>query len=168
VSGSRRDRLDTWLFLPPELEREGPALFALLDDPDAPERTLAERQREVEELVLAGTPERWQSYLRARGEQVRAVLAGDPAPAVRAQAVKALAASDPSRFLETLSGLEPDRQWSVRAAVAESLRSLPVDTARAENPYGARCRVPSAAASTAPRRASRSGISFPGGFRIRS
>jgi cyclophilin family peptidyl-prolyl cis-trans isomerase len=42
--------------------------------------------------------------------------------------VKALAASDPSRFLETLSGLEPDRQWSVRAAVAESLRSLPIDT----------------------------------------
>ena len=43
--------------------------------------------------------------------------------------MKALAASDPSRFLETLSGLEPDRQWSVRAAVAESLRSLPVETA---------------------------------------
>jgi hypothetical protein len=88
VSGSRRDRLDTWLFLPPELEREGPALFALLDDPATPERTLAERQREVEDLVLAGTPERWQTYLRARGEQVRAVLAGDPEPAVRSSALR--------------------------------------------------------------------------------
>jgi hypothetical protein len=88
VSGSRRDRRDTWLFLPPELEREGPALLALLDDPAAPERTLSEREREVEELVLAGTPERWNTYLRARGEQVRAVLAGDPAPEVRSAALR--------------------------------------------------------------------------------
>ena len=29
MSGSRRDRLDAWLFLPPELEREGPVLLAL-------------------------------------------------------------------------------------------------------------------------------------------
>ena len=88
MSGSRRDRRDTWLFLPPELEREGPALLALLDDPAAPERTLPERTREVEELVLAGTPERWNTYLRARGEQVRAVLAGEPAPEVRSAALR--------------------------------------------------------------------------------
>jgi hypothetical protein len=88
VSGSRRDRRDSWLFLPPELEREGPALLALLDDPAAPEGTLSEREREVEELVLAGTPERWNAYLRARGEQVRAVLAGDPAPEVRSAALR--------------------------------------------------------------------------------
>jgi hypothetical protein len=88
VSGSRRDRLDAWLFLPPELEREGPALLALLDDPAAPERTLAEREREVEELVLSGTPERWGAYLRARGEQARAVLAGDPPPAARRAALR--------------------------------------------------------------------------------
>jgi len=48
VSGSRRDRLDAWLFLPPELERDGPALLALLDDPEAPERALPAREREVE------------------------------------------------------------------------------------------------------------------------
>jgi hypothetical protein len=88
VSGSRRDRLDTWLFLPPELEREGPALLALLDDPDDPGRTLPGRVREVEELVLAGTPERWRQYLRARGEQVAAVLAGEPPGAVRAAALR--------------------------------------------------------------------------------
>jgi hypothetical protein len=88
VSASRRHRLDAWLFLPPELEREGPALLALLDDPAAPGRTLAAREREVEELVIAGTPERWVRFLRERGEQVRAVLAGDPPGPVRAAALR--------------------------------------------------------------------------------
>jgi hypothetical protein len=88
VSGSRRDRLDAWLFLPPELEREGPALLALLDDPGAPRRTLAAREREVEELVLAGSPERWRGYLRALGAEAGAALAGAPAPAVRAGALR--------------------------------------------------------------------------------
>jgi hypothetical protein len=88
VTGSRRDRLDSWLFLPPELEREGPALLALLDDPAQPERTLSMRQLEVEDLVLAGTPERWRGYLSARGEQVRAVLAADPPPVVEKAALR--------------------------------------------------------------------------------
>jgi hypothetical protein len=88
VSRSRRDRLDAWLFLPPELEREGPALLALLDDPGAPGRTLPAREREVEELVLAGTPERWRAYLHALGTQAGAALAGEPSPAVRASALR--------------------------------------------------------------------------------
>jgi hypothetical protein len=88
VIGSRQDRLDTWLFLPPELERDGPALLALLDDPAQPERTLSARQLEVEQLVLAGTPARWRAYLRARGEQARKALAGDPPPAVRTAALR--------------------------------------------------------------------------------
>ena len=88
MSGSRRDRLDAWLFLPPELEREGPALIARLDDPEAPGRSRVMREREVEALVLAGTPERWRGYLRERGEQVGRVLAGDPPPALRAAALR--------------------------------------------------------------------------------
>ncbi|MDX6540676.1 MAG: hypothetical protein QOI71_2286 [Gaiellales bacterium] len=88
---SRRDRLDAWLFLPPELEREGPALLALLDDPRARERTLPARAREVERLVLAGTPERWRDYLRSLGAQAGATLASDPAPAVRAAALRLVA-----------------------------------------------------------------------------
>lgn len=91
MSGSRRDRVDSWLFLPPELEREGPALLALLDDPPAPGRSLLARQREVEQLVLAGTPERWLDYLRACGATARAALAGDPPPAVRAAALRLIA-----------------------------------------------------------------------------
>ena len=88
MSGSRRDRLDAWLFLPPELERDGPPLLAVLDDPEAPERALPAREREVEALVLAGTPERWRGYLRERGEQVGRALAGDPPPALRAAALR--------------------------------------------------------------------------------
>jgi hypothetical protein len=88
VTSSRQDRLDTWLFLPPELERDGPALIALLDDPARPERTLSTRQLEVGELVVAGTPERWRGYLRARGEQVRKALEGEPPPTVRAAALR--------------------------------------------------------------------------------
>jgi hypothetical protein len=91
VSGSRRDRLDAWLFLPPELEREGPALLALLDEPEAPGRTLLARQREVEQLVLAGTPERWRGYLRACGESARTALAGEPSLPVAAAALRLVA-----------------------------------------------------------------------------
>jgi hypothetical protein len=91
VSDSRRDRLDAWLFLPPELEREGPALLALLDEPEVPGRTLLARQREVEQLVLAGTPERWRAYLLASGEHARAALAGDPPPVVRRAALRLVA-----------------------------------------------------------------------------
>jgi hypothetical protein len=88
VSGSRRERLDSWLFLPPELEREGPALLALLDEPASPGRALHARRLEVEQLVLAGTPERWRAYLRASGEHVRAVLAAGPPPEVRDAALR--------------------------------------------------------------------------------
>ena len=56
-------------------------------------------------------------------------LVTDPTPAVRAEALGALARSDPERFLMTLSGLDTDAHWTVRAAVATALAELPVDTA---------------------------------------
>lgn len=51
-------------------------------------------------------------------------VAGDPWPSMRAQALRALARTDPDRFLFALSGLDDDRHWSVRAAIAGALGSL--------------------------------------------
>ena len=56
-------------------------------------------------------------------------LLTDRAPAVRAEAFGALVGADPERFLITLSGLDPDPHWTVRAAVATALAELPVETA---------------------------------------
>ena len=52
-------------------------------------------------------------------------LMSDPAPGIRAAAIKALAATDPETFLTTLSGMDPDRDWTVRVAQAEALATLP-------------------------------------------
>ena len=65
--------------------------------------------------MLAGTPERWRGYLRERGEQVGAVLAGDPPPrragrraAARRDAARAAAAG--ARACRTLQvGDEAER-----------------------------------------------------------
>jgi cyclophilin family peptidyl-prolyl cis-trans isomerase/HEAT repeat protein len=62
------------------------------------------------------------------GEQVLDALS-DPVPAVRAAAFRALAALDRVRFLSALSGLDPDRHWSVRAAVASGIAYLPPEEA---------------------------------------
>jgi HEAT repeat protein/cyclophilin family peptidyl-prolyl cis-trans isomerase len=56
-------------------------------------------------------------------------LISDRAAVVRAAALSALAAVDPQRFIETLSGLGPDPQWQVRAALARALGTLPAGTA---------------------------------------
>src|SRR6185503_2461799 len=52
-------------------------------------------------------------------------LMSDPAPAIRGAAIKALASIDSETFLTTLSGLDPDRDWTVRVAQAEALATLP-------------------------------------------
>src|SRR5437867_2470637 len=49
----------------------------------------------------------------------------DTAPAIRGAAIRALAAIDTETFLTTLSGLDPDRDWTVRVAQAEALATLP-------------------------------------------
>lgn len=51
-------------------------------------------------------------------------LAGDPWPAMRAQALRALSLVDPNAFLFALSGLDPDRHWSVRASLATTLAGI--------------------------------------------
>jgi cyclophilin family peptidyl-prolyl cis-trans isomerase/HEAT repeat protein len=52
-------------------------------------------------------------------------LLSDTSPAIRGAATRALARLDPDTFLATLSGLDPDRDWTVRMALASALGSLP-------------------------------------------
>src|SRR6185295_2542067 len=52
------------------------------------------------------------------------------APSVRAAAMTAAAAMDRDGFLLALSGVERDRDWSVRANLAGVLARLPADTVR--------------------------------------
>jgi len=49
----------------------------------------------------------------------------DPAPSIRGAAIRALAAIDSETFLTTLSGMDPDRDWTVRTAQADALAMLP-------------------------------------------
>jgi cyclophilin family peptidyl-prolyl cis-trans isomerase len=51
-------------------------------------------------------------------------LTSDAAPPIRAAAMEALAQVDPGGFLTILSGLDPDPEWTVRAAQAAALGAL--------------------------------------------
>ena len=51
-------------------------------------------------------------------------LISDRSPDVRAASLRALAAFDSDNFVAVLSGLDPDRDWSVRAALASVLGTL--------------------------------------------
>ncbi len=52
-------------------------------------------------------------------------LMSDASPGIRGAAIRALASIDAETFLTTLSGLDPDRDWTVRVAQAEALATLP-------------------------------------------
>jgi HEAT repeat protein/cyclophilin family peptidyl-prolyl cis-trans isomerase len=60
------------------------------------------------------------------GDALLDVLA-DPSPAVRAAALRSLAAFDRENFVTVLSGLDPDPHWNVRAALATVLGTLPAE-----------------------------------------
>jgi cyclophilin family peptidyl-prolyl cis-trans isomerase/HEAT repeat protein len=51
----------------------------------------------------------------------------EPAPAIRGLAMKALARVDPETFMATLAGLDPDRDWTVRVALASALGTIPAE-----------------------------------------
>jgi HEAT repeat protein len=48
-------------------------------------------------------------------------LIANPSPAIRSAALESLNAADPQSFVMALSGLDPDRHWSVRVTVATLL-----------------------------------------------
>ena len=52
-------------------------------------------------------------------------LITDDWPTMRAAAIRAYAAIDPTGFPTLLSGMEPDPHWIVRAAIAEALGTMP-------------------------------------------
>ena len=56
-------------------------------------------------------------------------LITDDWPAMRAAAIRAASALDPDNFTLILSGLEIDRHWLGRAALADAVAGLPLDTA---------------------------------------
>jgi len=60
----------------------------------------------------------------SEGLPVAQDLLTDEWPTMRAAAVRAAAAIDPEAFTFVLSGLEPDRDWHVRAAMADVLGGL--------------------------------------------
>jgi cyclophilin family peptidyl-prolyl cis-trans isomerase/HEAT repeat protein len=51
----------------------------------------------------------------------------EPTPAIRGLAMKALARVDPETFMATLAGLDPDRDWTVRVALASALGTMPAE-----------------------------------------
>jgi HEAT repeat protein/cyclophilin family peptidyl-prolyl cis-trans isomerase len=79
------------------------------------------RAEAVKALGSTATPEEEGEFLLD--------LLSDSVPAVRANAFRALATVDRERLLLALSGLEPDRHWRVRAAIAEALGNLPGEQA---------------------------------------
>jgi cyclophilin family peptidyl-prolyl cis-trans isomerase len=56
-------------------------------------------------------------------------LLSDPGPAIRGAALRSVATRDPDNFMAVLSGLDPDPHWSVRAALATILGTIPIDAA---------------------------------------
>ena len=95
-----------------------PALAAVVAD------AKAESALRLEALAALGT-------LRAAGvSDLLLDLVSDPSPPLRAGAMRALAAIDPEMFLTALSGLDPDRDWTVRAAQASALGLLTPEQAQ--------------------------------------
>ena len=68
----------------------------------------------------------------ARGFDAMLNLVTHPWPAMRAAALAAAAHINPDSFMLIASGLPPDPDWSVRAALADVLATLPPDQVRNE------------------------------------
>ena len=96
-------------------ERAAPPLVALLGVPDLPP-TLR-----LEVVAACG------SVHAREAIPVLLDLVTDPWPPLRASALLALRDIDQQQFLLALSGLPPDAAWSVRAAIAAIMGTLPPD-----------------------------------------
>jgi cyclophilin family peptidyl-prolyl cis-trans isomerase/HEAT repeat protein len=90
-----------------------PLLTRLVGDAKTPPAIRLEAMTAFGTLAEAGTAD------------ILVELVSDPAPAVRGIAMRALARVDPDTFTATLSGLDADPDWTVRAAQAAALGALP-------------------------------------------
>jgi cyclophilin family peptidyl-prolyl cis-trans isomerase/HEAT repeat protein len=105
------------------------ALAAIEDDASAPVLTSvltdakADRMLRLEALTALGT-------VGGANIDLLLDLMSEPWPPLRAAAMRALVASDPDTFLTALSGLDPDRDWTVRAAQATALGTLSAEQAQ--------------------------------------
>jgi len=104
VTGSRQDRLDAWLFLPPEIERDAPALLALLDD----------------------------AYLREIADYFAALDLPYPPPRAPAEAASILAAGealvrrgDPARSIPARRTSRPSSRRKLRPSTTAATRPSP-------------------------------------------
>lgn len=94
-------------------------------------------------LMALGRAQKAEANLRAEAIEALGALSGegltellidtvtDPNPVLRRAALGALARRDPETFLTVLSGLDPDPEWTVRAALATAFGSLAPDVGSA-------------------------------------
>ena len=94
-------------------------LVALLAEPTTPRNLQVEA---VQALAAIGDPSIFDVMLE---------LFTDPWPALRAAAFAAAATVNPDGFLLVISNVDRDRDWSVRAALAGVLATLPADRVQA-------------------------------------
>ena len=92
-----------------------PALIKIIADPSVAPSLRLEVMTAIATLADGATAD------------VLVELISDRLPGVRGGALRALARVDPDVFIATLAGLEPDADWTVRAAEATALASLPAD-----------------------------------------
>ena len=130
--------------------QSGPLVLPLLDPEKTPREVVVAAIRASAPLGLSSAAERLGAIAsesridpNVRLEAVTAIgqlksveqlplvqdLITDDWPAMRAAAIRAAAAIDSENFALILSGLDPDSHWTVRAALADVLGTLPANVA---------------------------------------
>ena len=100
------------------------ALGALADAAAAPAMIRIVSEVELEHTLRIEAMNALSTIARPESLDLMLDLVSDTSPAIRGAAMRVLARLDPVTFLATLSGLDPDRDWTVRTAQATALGSL--------------------------------------------
>ena len=103
------------------------ALAVLGSEVDAPFLTGLLQQRDLDTALIVEALLALESLPDPDSTSVLLNFVAHPEARVRGLTLQALARLDPLVLLTTLSGLDPDADWTVRAAVAEALGALEPD-----------------------------------------